>query len=341
MGKEISLFSGYAHKENRLTNYTLLVIRLLYEESPTLYQDFLNSLLGEQSLPVLPLFEQQKQKKGSVPDGFISQRAYTIYVETKTSNWFYDQQLRAHLSALASEGPGLRVLLALCPFDDSGQDSLNERFKAEAETYGSNVLFRALSFSELLDCLPKLAPETYMARVVREFEAYLAEENLVGSWETWLDVVNCATWPEHFTESHVYSCPTKGSSYSHWRCRYLGLYKSKMVSHVALIRGVVELYENGEAKCLWSNDGTDEEVLIGEARMRTKRAWGRDIGKEPDWRVFVLGQPFPTSFMKTTKGGMVGSKQYFDLSTLQPTPEDAESLARHLHGMSWNQLEKT
>ena len=65
MGKDISLFSGYSQKENRLTNYTLLVIKLLYEESPTLYQEFLDSLLSEQPLPALPHFEQQKQKEGT------------------------------------------------------------------------------------------------------------------------------------------------------------------------------------------------------------------------------------------------------------------------------------
>jgi hypothetical protein len=113
-----------------------------------------------------------------------------------------------------------------------------------------------------------------------------------------------------------------------------------MVSHVALIRGVVELYANGGAKCLWSNDGTDEDVLVAEARKRTELAWKGDVGKEPEWRVFVLGEPQATKFVKTTKGPMVGSKQYFDLSTLQPVPESAESLARTLSGMSWDQLAK-
>jgi hypothetical protein len=34
MGKQVSLFSGYGQKENRTTNYCLLMLKLIYEENP-------------------------------------------------------------------------------------------------------------------------------------------------------------------------------------------------------------------------------------------------------------------------------------------------------------------
>ncbi|MBK6515728.1 MAG: hypothetical protein IPG04_16920 [Polyangiaceae bacterium] len=35
MGSDITLFSGYSQRENRTTNYCLLVLRMLYEENPS------------------------------------------------------------------------------------------------------------------------------------------------------------------------------------------------------------------------------------------------------------------------------------------------------------------
>jgi hypothetical protein len=42
MSRDITLFSGYSQKENRTTNYCLLVLEMLYEENPK----FLGEVLG-------------------------------------------------------------------------------------------------------------------------------------------------------------------------------------------------------------------------------------------------------------------------------------------------------
>lgn len=42
MSKPISLFSGYSQSENRTTNYCLLMLKMLYDESPR----FLGQVLG-------------------------------------------------------------------------------------------------------------------------------------------------------------------------------------------------------------------------------------------------------------------------------------------------------
>ena len=53
-------------------------------------------------------------------------------------------------------------------------------------------------------------------------------------------------------------------------------------------------------------------------------------------RVFLLGEPHETDFRKDSKGGMVGSKQYFDIGEL--APEDSRDLAEKLKGRSWSDL---
>ncbi|RYZ17709.1 MAG: hypothetical protein EOO70_01145, partial [Myxococcaceae bacterium] len=107
MGADISLFSGYSSKENRTTNYCLLLLKLLYEENPKFLGEVLSNLIGDELADRVGVqFQQQVRKKGSVPDGLVIQRAFMVYIETKVFDWFHDDQLEQHLAALDQEAPG-------------------------------------------------------------------------------------------------------------------------------------------------------------------------------------------------------------------------------------------
>lgn len=333
MGREISLFSGYSSQENRLTNYTMLLVRFLYEESPELYERFLVSLFG-QTIEARPKFSQQEYRKTSIPDAVIAQKPYCVFIETKTFDWFYDDQLDRHLDNLEQEGAGLKLLVALSNFDSKRQQELTSTFQSRAALRSSNILFKALSFRDFLECFPKVGPETFLSRAKAEYEMYLEEEQMLGTWEEWLDVVNCASWPEHFTDHLVYTCPMYKPAYSHMRCRFLGQYSNKQVSNVAFIRGVVEFPKDGAPLVKWVHDGTPDDALISEARERAQKAWGNS---PEDLRVFVLGPPSATRFEKTTPGAMYTSRQYFNLKSLK-TVKDADDLAQQLFGKSWQDL---
>jgi hypothetical protein len=104
MASDITLFSGYSQKENRTTNYCLLVLRMLYEENPKFLAEVLSNLVDVDLADVVGVhFRQQQKKKGSVPDGLILQRPFTIYIETKSFDWFYDAQLEQHLDGLSTK----------------------------------------------------------------------------------------------------------------------------------------------------------------------------------------------------------------------------------------------
>ena len=119
MGKTISLFSGYSQRENRTTNYCLLVLKLLYEENPRFLGEVLEALLGENiSDHVGVQFRQQEKRLNSIPDGLIIQKPIVIYVETKNFDWFYDEQLEKHLEGLQKDAVGLKVLIALGQFEN-------------------------------------------------------------------------------------------------------------------------------------------------------------------------------------------------------------------------------
>src|SRR5690349_6908575 len=132
MGRQISLFSGYSQKENRTTNYCLLVLKMLYEENPKFLAEALSTLVGPDLGERIGVkFLQQEKKSASVPDGLIFQPSFTIYVETKNFDWFYDEQLSDHLAALDAEAPGLKVLIALSAFETETPEG-SRRFENSA-----------------------------------------------------------------------------------------------------------------------------------------------------------------------------------------------------------------
>lgn len=61
------------------------------------------------------------------------------------------------------------------------------------------------------------------------------------------------------------------------------------------------------------------------------------LGEYPT-RIFLLGQLYDTNFVKDTPGGMLGSKQYFDVSKFKA--EDAKELSGCLKDLAWSELNK-
>src|SRR5271166_6256613 len=156
MGSDITLFSGYAQKENRTTNYCLLVLKMLYEENPKFLGEVLSDLVDEELADAVGVqFRQQTRKKASVPDGLIVQRPFTIYIETKNFDWFYDAQLEQHLAALHAEGGGAKALIALGNFEALAEDRFAKIETVCAEKYQSAIYFAAVTFEDFIDALPK------------------------------------------------------------------------------------------------------------------------------------------------------------------------------------------
>lgn len=158
---EVGFFPKYEQKENRVTNYTLLVLRQLYNEIPNLFQEFISNLIkdDERNVDVGVRFWQQKgfecDNGKSILDGVITQSAFTIFVETKVSDWFYSKQLKTHLSNLI-ELDGKKIFLALSNFD--GQKS--EVFEQFMNEYKDNtdVIFAYFDFGNFIDILKNLKP---------------------------------------------------------------------------------------------------------------------------------------------------------------------------------------
>lgn len=334
MGRPVSLFSGYSQKENRVTNYTLLILKMLYEENPKYLGEVLAAIVGEDiSSHVGITFRQQERQTASTPDGLITQRALTVYIETKNYDWFYDEQLKNHLRSFNNKSDGLKVLLALGNFESENQERFKRVRSICEKEYKNSIWFQAITFEDLLNKVQISGLSKNLADAIADFKDFLNEENLLQTWRDWLDVVNCAGIPEDVTKGGVYMCPAEGRAYTHDRCRFFGMYRNKRVELIGEIEAVVDVDRQADTTVIkWKN--------VAEGYSKFKRLAKEKIAElRPDagpTRVFLLGPLFKTDFQKDSRGGMIGSKQYFPIVKFQA--DDAKQLAEKLNGLKWSEV---
>jgi hypothetical protein len=267
-------------------------------------------------------FRQQERKDFSLPDGLILQPAFTIYIETKNWDWFYQKQLEKHLTALNEESPGLKVLIALTNFETADREKFTSIRQLCAEKYKGSIVFEDVSFEDFLLALERLRLPKNLADGVGDFRSYLDEENLLPSWERLLDVVNCAGIPDDVLIGNVYMCPAAGGAYNHPRCKYFGMYRNKRIERVALIEAVVDVEAAGNATVKWQTVARSKDELKKLAEAKVQQLRPEDFPT----RVFLLGTLYPTDCQKDSPGGMQTSKQYFDVGHLKV--DGAEQIGR-------------
>jgi hypothetical protein len=328
MSRNIRLFPTYSQKENQTTNHCLLILKMLYEENPKFLSDVLSVLLGENfSGTVGVQFAQQRRVKDSVPDGEITQKSFSIFIETKLGSDFGKEQLLAHLETLQAK-QGQRVLLALGNFE---QDipSHPDFPEIESRAKGNDVYFTAISFEQFFQAIQQPSLSKNLVDAISDFGEYLDENSLLPSWKYRLDVVNCRGSFDSVLQHKIYTCPAQGGSYNHRRSLYFGTYRNKCVEQISQIEAVIDLESEDEATMVWRNDSRTEKDLVEiaiERRQKSGDSWY-------PVRIFVLGDMYLTNFVKASSGGMFVSKQYFDIAKLKVS--SAEDLAVKLTGKTW------
>lgn len=333
---EIGYFPKYSQKENQITNYTLLVLKQLYVESPTLFQEFIEGLLtGEgKNINVGVSFAQQESYScsagKSIMDGVIKQEPFTIFVETKTSDWFYNDQLNRHLENLSGIN-GQKVFLALANFD--GLKNESKAFYDIKEKYRDckDLIIKNIEFEDFLSALKELNVKSEMLiNMIAEYELFLNDSDLLPTWKQRLDVVNCAISEKDIKKYGVYVCPEAKGAYKHVRSKYFGIYGNKKVDTIAEINGVCTVDECNNISVSWFNGETSSrEDLINIVKTKSEAF--------PDFRpiqVFALDNfRDGINFEKDSPGGMFGSKKYFNFGT---KIKDIDELAKLISNKNWS-----
>lgn len=336
MGREISLFADYHQKENSLTNYCGLLMKMLYEDSPRKFEELLATLLKtDTNIIVGPTFTQQTKTVKSIPDLAITQKSFSVFFETKTTDWFYEDQINRHIAGFNQTADD-KILFLLSNFEN---DNLEEQFAKEInEAKKHKIILQPLTFEDFVGSLEQVCNSEYLKNLLDEFKLYLDRNGHLPKWKYLLDVVNCSgTLAE--IEQGVYMCPDTGGAYSHRRAKYFGPYSSKKVANIFEINAIVVIEKNlGEAKIKWKNKNIKDETLIELAKQKLQKwQWRIDENKSVPLQVFLLDNRQETNFVKETSGGMLQSKKYFwDIAT---DCENSQELAEKLRDKNWGDYE--
>lgn len=310
MGRAITLFTDYQTKENNVTNHCGLMLKLVYEESPALFNRFLEiCCANEGDTPIVgPAFEQQKKLAKSVPDLLITQQAFQVLFEVKTTNWYHEDQLKAHASSF-DPCVSIKLLVLLCNFEEKNDTDL-VRFKSEMKKQGIIVVL--MTFEELYEYFDEVCTTPMLKRYLEEFGDYLDRNGLLPIWKYTLDVVNCGVTKDEVLEN-VYICPAAGRQYHHQRARYFGAYWNRAVNCLFEIDAVVIVPANFavSSEIKWKNNSSlADSDLVMRAEDAVRKYRSNEI-KRIDLQVFLLDNYHKVEFKKNTPGGMFGSKIYF------------------------------
>jgi hypothetical protein len=310
------------------------MLKILYQENPLLFDEVISNLASDSALlQIGPTFEQQTKSKKSIPDLVINQQGFSIYFETKITDWFYSDQIRRHIDGISESGDAEKIIFLLGNIDTG----YVEQRLIDTIKYGREkcVIVQAVSFENFISAFEGVVMSDGLKMIFLEFQDYLDRSNLFPKWKYLLDVVNCASFLSEVAEDNAYMCPDTGGAYAHRRAKYFGPYKNKKVAQIRLIKAVISVSINKESSHIkWNNsDENEDELKQAAIAVIDKREWRIKENSKKPYQVFLLSEAHPTNFFKSAKGGLLGSKKYFH--EIARDCETAEELALKLRDKSW------
>ena len=335
MSRELSLFADYSQKENRVTNYCGLILKLLFNTNPQAFEEAINNMLDGNQIVVSPLFTQQSKQSTSIPDLQIKQSSYNLFFETKTTDWFYEDQINRHIQGLICSASDVNVLFLLT--SEFNIDSPNARFSEIIEEAKSkNIILRFITFEKFVAVIKNISSDVgnNFTSIISEFEEFLNRNNLMPSWKHTLDIVNCGGTKSEI-ESDFYICPDKGGAYNHSKCKYFGAYWDKNVNYLAEIKAVIVIEQGGESFSLkWKNTADTDKDLFETAKRNFENCekWRKEEARKYSLQMFILAGKRVLDYRKTSGGGMMCSKRYMPLP---PELNDINDVFNHLNKTTW------
>mgnify|MGYP001558126963 CR=1 FL=1 len=162
-------------------------------------QTFLQEILKEDvPLGVGASFQQQtKLKKGSVPDGALTQTSFKIVIETKLYKSPDIEQVESYLNGFDKEDKKILLSLRHVEHSDEFRKQVNDRIRG----YNSNIIFVSTTFEQIIDSYESiLSDQDYeMKDLLEDYRAFCAEERLLPETEFLMRAVACGkTLDENF-----------------------------------------------------------------------------------------------------------------------------------------------
>lgn len=150
---QIHYFQRYHEKENVATANTMLLLSRLYSYSSDKFFRFLKSEYFSDSFNPEIIFTLQEKSVDSIPDATITQESFKIVVETKMSDWFYEDQLLRHLNSFSDEKYKVMITLAPELMEEGKKAAFEEKLKEYNEMQTHPVIHINTTFEDMANSI--------------------------------------------------------------------------------------------------------------------------------------------------------------------------------------------
>lgn len=336
---KIHYFQRYHEKENVATANTMLLLSRLYSYSADKFFRFLKSEYFSDSFSHEIVFTLQEKSVDSIPDATITQDSFKIVVETKMTDWFYEDQLLRHLNSFNDENYKVMITLAPELMEEKKKADFEKKLKEYNATQHHPVLHINTTFEAMANAIGEVLDDRDydMQDVLTDYLNYCYTDGLIPVSNSWkfMRVQLASTTFDFNIESNVYYDNAERGFRAH---DTLGLYKNKSVRAVGKVVARITAIE--------SEDGVEYEVEHGELTNERKEtiakamedgdSHGYDL-RTIKHRYFFVERFYETDFKKITPRAPMGSR-VFDLTQVLGTEDipDTENLARILMNETWS-----
>ena len=335
---KIHYFQRYHEKENVATANTMLLLSRLYTYSSDKFFRFLKTEYFSDSFNPEIVFTLQEKSIDSIPDATITQESFKIVVETKMSDWFYEEQLFRHLNSFNDEKYKVMVTLAPELMEVSKKDAFEEKLRQYNKNQRYPVIHINTTFETMANAVGDVLDDRdyEMLDVLDDYLNYCYADGLIPVSDAWKYMrmqLAGATFDFNINSNVYYDKAERG-----FRAHdTLGLYKNKSVRAIGKIVARITAVETENGIQFNSEFGelTEERKQTIEKAMVDGDSHGYDL-RTIKHRYFFVDKFYKTDFKKVTPRAPMGTR-IFDLTQVLETEEipETEELARRLNNENW------
>lgn len=336
---KIHYFQRYHQKENVATANTMLLLSRFYQYSSDKFFRLLKQeFLGDVFEPEIT-FNLQEKSSDSVPDATITQESFKIVVETKTTDWFYSDQLIRHLNSFSDEKHKVLLTLASEFMAEDKKAELQKRIEEYNKNHNVSIVHINTTFEGIANAIKEnIDDRDYeMHEILEDYLNYCYESGLIPVNDSWMfmRVQLAGTTLEFNKKENIYYDKAERGFRPH---DYLGLYNNKSVRAVGKViaRITAVLTENGMQYETEFGELTEErkqKILIA---IEDAKKYGYRI-EECKHRYFFVDKFYETDFKKITPRAPMGSRIFnlTEILGIKDLPTE-EEIAKRLREKSWS-----
>lgn len=336
---QIHYFQRYHKKEDVATANTMLLLSRLYSYSSDKFFRFLKLEYFPDLFNPEIIFTLQEKSEDSIPDATITQESFKIVVETKMSDWFYEDQLLRHLNSFSDEK--YKVMLTLAPelMEEGKKADFEEKLKAYNEKQIHPVIHINTTFEAMSNAISDILDDRdyEMQDVLNDYLNYCYTDGLISVSDSWkyLRMQLAGTTFDFNVSAGVYYDDVTRGFRAH---DFLGLYRDKSVRALGKVVACITAVEteNGVKYNTEFGDLTDERKETIAKAMSDGDSHGYDLRRN-EHRYFFVNKFYEMDFKKVTPRAPMGTR-IFDLTKVLGTEDipETEELARRLTEETWN-----